>query len=139
MAARALTAYLRRPQVPARAALQGAIKELKLPLSLDDGYAPFATAGYLPCTLDGEDAGFDLRFKAVAAADLASTPGVQSGLGERHVAMSFKWGGDPREAAAARIVCAALAGSFGAIVQQGDEDVLLSPEALVEKAKAALE
>jgi hypothetical protein len=89
-AARALTAYLRRPDVPARAALQAAIKELKLPLALDDGYVPFETSGYLPCTLDGEDAGFDLRFRAVAAADLAATPGLHAQLGDRDTALSFK-------------------------------------------------
>jgi hypothetical protein len=42
----------------------------------------------LPCTLDGEDAGFDLRLKEVAAADLPTAPGVRAGSGRtgyRHV------------------------------------------------------
>jgi hypothetical protein len=115
------------------------VSALKLGLTLDDGYAPFKTSGYLPCTLDGEDAGFDLRFKDVTAADLAATPTVQSNVGDRDAAMSFKWGGDPREQAAAYGVCAALAKNFGAVVQQGDADVLLSFEGLLAKAQAALD
>lgn len=138
MAPRALTAYLKRADVPARKVLQAAVKELKLGLVLDDGYAPFETSGYLPCTLDGEDAGFDLRFKEVGAGELSATPGLQSKLGDRDTAILFKWGGDPREDAAARGVCAALVKAFGALVQQGDEDVLLSYEDLLAKVKAAL-
>jgi hypothetical protein len=50
----------------------------------------------LPCTLDGEDAGFDLRLKEVAAADLPTAPGVRAGSGRTDIAMSLKWGGDSR-------------------------------------------
>ncbi len=134
--ARALTAYLKRTDVPQRAALQAAIKALKFPLTLDDAYVPFETAGYLPCTLDGEDAGFDLRFKE-AAAELPE--GLKASAGDRDMAMAMTWGGDPREAAAALIVCAALAKDFDAIVQEGGTETLLSFDALVAKAKAAQE
>ncbi len=64
--ARSQTAYLLRDDVPTRAALQKAIDGLKFKLTLDNSYVPFQTSGYLPCTLDGEDAGFDIRFQAVA-------------------------------------------------------------------------
>ena len=132
-----LSAYLKREQVPDHSALQEAIKALKFPLVLDRDYAPFE-AGYVPCALDGEDAGFDLRFKEMPA-DLSATPRLQSALDGRDTLMSFKWGGDPREDAAASIVCAALAKDFGAVVQDGYGDVLLSVDGLLVRAKAALE
>ena len=65
--------------------------------------------------------------------------GLQSALDGRDILMTFKWGGDPREDAAASIVCAALAKDFGAVVQDGYGDVLLSVDGLLVRAKAALE
>ncbi|GLH81176.1 hypothetical protein SSBR45G_60850 [Bradyrhizobium sp. SSBR45G] len=124
--ARVLTAYLKRNDVPTRTALQHAITRLPFALTLDDGYVPLESSGYLPCTLDGEDAGFDLRFTDVAEqrADACD------------VAMTLKWGGDPREEAAALAVCAALATNFGAIVQRDGKQ--LSPDHMLEQAKGAL-
>lgn len=129
--ARALSAYLARDKVPERKPLQQAIDALKLPLKLDGDYVPFETSGYLPCTLDGEDAGFDLRF-GVAAEDVSTA----LNLGERNVALNLKWGGDPREEAAALIFCAALANDFDAVVQ-GTE--ALSVKQLATKARNLLE
>jgi hypothetical protein len=130
--ARTLTAYLKREDVPERKALQQAIDALAFPLALDDAYVPFETSGYLPCTLDGEDAGFDLRFKDAAAA--AALP---SGIGDRDTAVTCKWCGDPREEAAARAFCAALAKDFGALVHEDGAPALVSFEQLLAKAKAA--
>lgn len=133
--ARALTAYLQSEKVPARKPLQQAIDALKFPLTVDDTYVPFETSGYLPCTLDGEDAGFDLRFKE----PVKLPPEVQEKVGTRDSALALKWGGDPREAAAALMVCAALAKSFDALVEEGDAGTFLSCDELVERARAALE
>jgi hypothetical protein len=130
--ARTLTAYLKREDVPVRKALQQAIDKLAFQLKLDDGYAPFETSGYLPCTLDGEDAGFDLRFKE-AGADGSNV----SDMGARSTKISCKWGGDPREEASALIVCAALVNDFQALVKGGDE--FLTGEQLLGLARAALD
>ncbi|UFZ07511.1 hypothetical protein LQG66_14900 [Bradyrhizobium ontarionense] len=124
--ARVLTAYLKRTDVPTRTALQQAIARLPFALTLDDAYQPLRTSGYLPCTLDGEDAGFDLRFSDV----------TEPRADARDVAMTFKWGGDPREEAAAFAVCAALAGNFGAIVQR--DGAALSTDHMLEQAQGAL-
>jgi len=136
--ARSLTAYLEHDRVPDFGALQASLKALKLPLALDPDYAPFETAGYLPCTLDGEDAGFDLRFKELAVG-VEAWPLLQSNLGTRDAVMTFKWGGDPREDAAASFVCAALAKDFDAVIQDGEEDEVLSGEDLLTRARAVLE
>ncbi|MGJ5203246.1 hypothetical protein [Bradyrhizobium sp. HKCCYLR20261] len=124
--ARVLTAYLKRTDVPTRPALQQAIARLPFALTLDDGYVPFETSGYLPCTLDGEDAGFDLRFAGVTER--------RADAGE--VAMTMKWSGDPREEAAALAVGAALARDFRATVER--DGAQLSSDHMLEQAKGAL-
>lgn len=123
---RTLTARLSRDRIPDREALQQAIAALDRPLALDAGEAPFATAGYLPCTLQGEDAGFDLR--------IGETPDTGDG---RAILLTLTWSGDPREEAAARIVCAALAAHFDARVQAGG--AAQTTEALLAAADACLE
>jgi len=133
--ARAITAYLRRSDVPMRKALQQSIDRLAFPLTLDESFVPFETCGYLPCTLDGEDAGFDLRFKD-AAAEAGATALLLSAIGDRNVAMSCKWGGDAREEAAALSVCAALAMDFGALVER--DGALIPIEHLLGQTKKSL-
>lgn len=132
--ARAQTVFLNRADVPARKALQEAIDGLGFKLTLDDGYAPFKTAGYLPCTLDGEDAGFDMRFQDVAP-DLS--PVLKSGIGNRDIAINLRWSGDPREQLAALGVSAALAQKFGAVAHEPDSTELLSFDQLMAKARKA--
>jgi len=117
--ARAQTAYLNRKDVPARDLLQAAIRQLGFKLALDDSYEPFETKGYLPCTLDGEDAGFDLRFQHV---EEGVSSNLASAIGGRDTAMKFRWAGDPREQLAALAVCAALADKFGAIVHEPESE-----------------
>src|SRR6516225_1828139 len=128
--ARAQTAFLERKDVPARQALQKAVDALKLKLTLDDGYVPFKSSGYLPCTLDGEDAGFDIRFHD--AAELATTPELQSQIAGNDAAIAFRWGGDPREYASVMIVCAALAKDFGAIVHVPDDNSVYATQQLID-------
>ena len=123
--ARTLSAFLDRDKVPARKPPQLAIDALGFALKLDADYAPFETVGYLPCDLDGEDAGFDLRFKPMA-------PDAEG----RDTALACKWGGDPREEAAASIFCAALAKNVGALVREGEAEI--GAVALLAKAKKAL-
>ncbi len=130
--ARAQIAYLNRKDVPARKTLQEAVDQLGFKVTLDDSYAPFKTAGYLPCTLDGEDAGFDIRFQDVAA-DIS--PALKSSIGSRDTAIGFRWAGDPREQLAALAVCAALVKQFSAIVHEPDQDMLLSFDQLLAKAR----
>jgi hypothetical protein len=130
--ARSQTAYMNRKDVPARADLQQAIDQFGFKVTLDHSYMPFKTSGYLPCTLDGEDAGFNMRFEDVAP---NLPPALASSIEGRDTAIGFSWAGDPREELAALTVCAALVKQFGAIVHQPDGDKLLSFDQLLAKAK----
>lgn len=134
--ARAQIAYLNREDVPARNSLQAAIHELGFKVALDDSYEPFGTKGYLPCTLDGEDAGFDLRFQRV---EEGTSSNLASAIGGRDTAMKFRWSGDPREQLAALAVCAALVKKFGAIVHEPEQDKLLTLDELLDRARETSE
>ncbi|MGO9134601.1 MAG: hypothetical protein ACLP8A_11220 [Methylovirgula sp.] len=127
---RSYSALLARAVVPARKPLQQAVDSLKLKLTLDDAYVPFETSGYVPCTLDGEDAGFNLKFLDVDAA-------LKQRAADKDVAIAFNWGGDPREEAAVLIVCAALAKDFAALVYEPDADALLGADDVLAKARKA--
>ncbi|WP_374547083.1 hypothetical protein [Rhodoblastus sp.] len=130
--ARALTAFLKREAVPARKALQGALDPLGFKVVLDDDYIPLKSKGYIPCALDGEDAGFDLRFQEVEAEARA-----KYGLAEDAVGMAIRWGGDPREELAALAVLVALALDFGALVAEPGAAAPLAAEDLLAKARKA--
>jgi hypothetical protein len=117
--ARALTAKLPGDNVPARLELQTAIDALGFKCRLDADYSPDAP-GYLACDLEGEDAGFNFRIMAE----------------EGGAAMVLSWGGDPREEAAACIVCACLAEYFGATISR--DGALADPVDLVQTAKRAM-
>lgn len=102
--AQTCTAFLMRDQIPQRAALQAGINTLGFKLTLEDDYIPFVSSGYLPCTLDGEDAGLNIRF-----IDSHTVAG-------KDAAFVLKSGGDPREEATVLMIAAVLANSFGAVL-----------------------
>lgn len=134
--ARAQSAFVSRKDVPARGDLQRALDALKLKVALDDTYVPFKSSGYLPCTIDGEDAGFDIKFQDLDPS-VTRPDDVQACLRDKDVEIAFRWAGDPREAACALAVGAALARDFGAIVVGEGGSSPYSTEALIAKARDA--
>jgi len=124
--ARTCTAFLKRERIPLRAPLQAAIQALGFKLTLEDDYEPFVTSGYLPCTLDGEDAGLTLRFDANTEVD-----GKDS-------ALTLQWSGDPREQVSVMMIAAALAHGFDAVVRDAD-NVVKSADELIASAKKGFE
>lgn len=118
--ARNCTAYMQRGQIPARTALQAAIKALGFKLKLEEEFDPSAASTYLPCTLDGEDAGFTLRID-----DSAEIPG-------KDAALTLQWSGDPRERVAVLMVAAALAHDFAAVVHDQEQALKNAEELLAE-------
>lgn len=128
------TAFLERSRVPDRPQLQEELKRLKCRLGIDESWVPFECSGYIPCTLDGEDAGFEIRFED-GSSRLAAPLSDQAG--NRDAALVFRWGGDPRERASALIVCAALSHGFDALIlRQGEEAFRASP---LDEARKAFE
>lgn len=132
--ARTFHAYLEPARVPARADLQSAIKRLGFDLTLDHAYAPFETSGYLPCTLEGEDAGVDVRFEREAALPDAAAA-LADQRGPRTALIKLKWGGDVREQLSALIVAGALADGFGAWLIEPDQGQVAEGDALLKTAR----
>lgn len=132
------TAYIERANVPDRAALQAAVHALGFDCKIDTYYVPFHCSGFLPCVLAGSQSGFEIYFEA-AADVLRDFPNLAGTVGNRDVAMTFRWGGDMSGCACVLIVSAALAKAFGAIVHYQDDDMLYSDAQLVEEARSALQ
>lgn len=120
--ARTYTAYLNSDQIPALEALQAAIKSLGFKLMLDEVYAPLQFSGYLPCTLDGEDAGVTIKFE------------TSQQVAGKNTAITLQWSGDPREQVSAVMIAAAYAHAFAATVYDQNQQVT-SAEALVAEAR----
>lgn len=128
--ARAMTVFVATDKIPSRKALQAALDAQSFKIVLDDDYRPLKTRGYLPCALDGEDAGFDLRFDPPDA-----ETAQKLGLAPETSALSLRWAGDPREYLAALGFVTALVENFDGVAVDGEE--LLSAEILQARAKTA--
>lgn len=123
--ARQFTVMINQAEVPLRKPLQAAIQALQFPLTVEDEYVPFASAGYLACTLNGEDAGVMVRFLKV------DPPCEKDGC------IHLQWSSDPREQSTAYIIATALALEFDAIVLDDQQQYVSSSE-LSAMSKAAL-
>jgi hypothetical protein len=132
------TAYVARANVPDRSALQAAVDGLGFDCKIDAFYVPFQCSGFLPCVLAGSGSGFEIYFEE-AADVLSAFPNLLGTVGSRDVAITFRWGGNMSECACVPIVSAALAKTFGAIVNYQDDDIVYSGDQLVEEAGAALQ
>jgi hypothetical protein len=133
---RSHSAFLAREDVPARRDLQQAVDALGFKVTLDDTYVPMKSSGYLPCTFDGEDSGFTVKFVEVdPAADRPEA--LKAALEGRDVELAFNWSGDPREVCCAMAVGAALVKSFGAIVYDTGDKALVAGDELLAKARKA--
>ena len=115
--ARTFIAYINQEKIPLRKALQTSLNALGYKLVVEDDYVPLASSGYLPCTLDGEDAGLTIRFMA------------SENVPDKDTAISLQWGGDDREKLTVLMVATALVKDFDAIVYD-DQGAQLSLEAL---------
>jgi hypothetical protein len=133
---RSQSAFLSRKDVPGRRDLQQAVDSLGFKVTIDDTYVPLKSSGYLPCTFDGEDSGFSIKFLDVDPS-AARADDLKAALGDRDVEVAFHWSADPREIVSAMAVGAALAQSFGAIVYDPGDKILLSSDDLVAKARKA--
>lgn len=129
------SAILSRSDVPSHSGLKEAIKGLKFQLAVDESYVPMESSGYLPCTINGEDSGINIRFES-AAAYLAKFPGAQAQAGERETLITLRSEGDPREDVCVLMIAAILAQNFGAIVHDPKKDVMYSAEKLISQARS---
>ncbi len=137
-APRVLLAFLPESGVPDRAALQAAIKPLGFDFVVDPAWVPFAAPDYLPCTLEGEDAGVYVRFERDAPLPPPAAA-LEAQRGARRALVQLRWSGDPREQLAAVLLAAALTESFDAMVLEPEQGRLRSIVELLAQARALRE
>jgi hypothetical protein len=132
--ARTLHAYLEPGQMPDLPTLQAAIKQQGFKLVLDEAYAPCESSGYLPCTLEGEDAGVYMTFERDAALPEAAAA-LSAEQGARRALMRLKWSGDVREEMTAMVIAAVLVLGFDALVVEPDKGERQAGDKLLKKAR----
>ena len=128
-------AFLNKSEVPSREAWQAVIEACGFDFQLDPELKPFHDSGFLPCTLMGSDAGFEIYYDVVE-----ELPGDFRDLAQgRDHCISFRWGGSMIECASVMIASYALAKSFGAIVSYEGEEPPESLESFLNETNEAIE
>lgn len=129
------TVLLNRADIPSHSALESTLKELQFKLSVDAAYEPLKSSGYLPCTLNGEDGGVQIRFEQLS--DYAKEfPDVAGDAGSRDIAIRLRAGGDPREEVCVLMIASALARSAGALIHDARKQVMVPATDLASQALA---
>lgn len=131
-------AFLDKASVPSRAQWQQAVDDSGFDLQLDPELQPFSHSGYLPCKLFGAESGIETYYDK--ATDVVPDADQLNELAEgRDSCITFRWGGDFREAACAMILSFALAKSFGAVISYEGDTPYASLDALRADTQAIIE
>lgn len=128
-------AFLRRSQVPDRAALQASIDALGFNLKLHPEFTPFEDSGFLPFTLNGEEGpGFEIEYQDLT--DIADgDEDLEALAGGRDHCISMAWRSSMKDLACVMIVSCALTKDFDAIVSYEGE----APQSLAAMLEATQE
>jgi len=127
-------AFIEKAKVPSREAWQAAIDECGFDFQLDPELKPFEDSGFMPCKLNGADAGVEIYYDG-SAEFLSQFSDIAQ---ERDYCIAFRWGGSMIECASAMVACYALAKNFGAVVSyEGGEPEAL--ESFLVNTKACIE
>ena len=112
-----LFAILNKTDVPEVKDWQAEIDDAGFDLKLDSRLVPYETSGFLPCTLFGDDAGFEIGYEGVE-----ELPETLRCLAEgRDVCISFGWSSSLLEGASAMTAAYALAMERDAVVLFEDQ------------------
>jgi hypothetical protein len=110
-------AFLKSSRVPTRDQWQQAIDRAGFDLKLDPLFEPRTNVGFVPCKLNGAEAGVEMYFDD--STEFMDAFG--SLAGERDCCISFRWGGSMQECACAMVASFALASEFDAVVSYEGE------------------
>jgi hypothetical protein len=114
-------AFLKKSQVPSRAALQASIDALGFDLKLDPTLNLLEDSGFSPCVLAGiSDVGFEL-FTEPAKDVIGDNDEFLEAIGDSDLAVSMIWRGSMKDCASVLIVSCALAKDFGAVISYEGE------------------
>jgi hypothetical protein len=110
-------------RIPSRDGWQRDIEQLAFPTVLDSSLDLRGGGGFTPTTYQGKATGFELYLEP-AEGVLSGYPHVAPKVGDRDTCVTFRWGGDLTECAAALSAAAALAKLADGIYFFPDDDTL---------------
>jgi len=111
--------FMEDSRVPSRESWQQAIEQAGFPAALYQSLDLRKDTGFSPTAYNGQESGFELYLDP-AASYLESYPDIAEQVGSRDKCVSFRWGGDLVEAAAA-ISC-------GAVLARLTDGIYFDPE-----------
>lgn len=129
--------FLDDSRVPSPEAWQRAIDQLGFPAVLDPSLDLRKDTGFIPTTYDGKTTGFELYLEP-AATVLSAYASITPSVGERDKCVTFRWGSDLTECAAAMSAAAALAKLTDGIYFYPDDDLLYDPDEAIEATRRDL-
>jgi hypothetical protein len=124
-------------RVPARELWQHAIETAGFPAVLCESLDIRKDTGFSPTTYNGQQTGFELYLDP-AASYLESYPHIAEQIGSRDKCVSFRWGGDLVEAAAAISCSAALTKLTDGIFFDPDADSVFGADTVLDDVKEYL-
>jgi hypothetical protein len=114
-------AFISKNCVPTADDWQAAINQSGFDMQLSESFEVFEHTGYLPCTLLGEPAGFELRYDH--ARDIFDDEEQLALMaGDRDYCITMSWGGSMRDCVAVMIASLALAQHFDANISYGGDE-----------------
>lgn len=123
--------FLEDSRVPNRESWQRAVEEAGFPAVLYPELDLRKDSGFSPTSYNGQESGFEISLDP-AASYLQSYPHIAEAVGGRDKCVSFRWGGDLVEAAAAISCGAALAWCVDGVYFDPETDRVLTMATVLE-------
>jgi hypothetical protein len=124
-------------RIPSHEVWQRAIEQLGFPTVLDPSFDLRRDTGFTPTTYRGKAAGFEFCLEP-AATVLSAYPHVASKVGDRDKCVTFRWGSDLTECAAALSAAAALVKLSDGVYFYPDDDILYGANEAIEATRRDL-
>ena len=129
--------FLEDSQVPTREVWQQAIEEAGFPTVIEQTLDLRRDTGFRPTTWKEQATGFEFYLEP-AVGVLESYPHIAEQVGSRDMCVTFRWGGDLAECAAAISSAAALTKLVGGIYFYPDDDIIRTADDVVEATREEL-
>ena len=124
-------------RVPSREVWQREIEQLAFPTVLDSSLDLRGRNGFTSATYQGKTTGFEFYLEP-AANVLSGYPHVAPKVAGRDKCVTFRWGSDLTECAAALSAAAALAKLTDGVYFYPDDDILYSADEAIEATRRDL-
>jgi hypothetical protein len=133
-----LYVFVQESNIPTRDAWQKALEDSKFPTVLNSSFEPRKDSGFSPATYKGQSSGYEFYLDS-AKQILANYSHIKKQVGDRDRCVTFCWGGDLTECAAAMSSAAALTKVADGIYYYPDDDLLFNADDVVEVVRQELE